>query len=136
MSPSSHHCNGLPRAAQQRFSSAAEGSLAVSSSCQLTMLQANKLTTMRVGRSVLLLSLPLSAGGEAADRAELPSSSAEQTLAAGEATRTAFRILAPRFALPSSGPRYLLESDTGKNHPASACESRVTPSSSAPHASA
>ena len=78
MSPSSHHCNGLPRAAQQRFSSAAEGSLAVSSSCQLTMLQANKLTTMRVGRSVLLLSLPLSAGGEAADRAELPSSNASK----------------------------------------------------------
>jgi len=39
---------------QQRCSPAAEGSLVVSSSCQLTMLQANKLTTMRVGRSLLL----------------------------------------------------------------------------------
>jgi len=75
MSPRSHHCNGLPRIVQQRFSPAAEGSLAVSSSCQLTMMQANKLTKMRVGRSVLLLPLLLGAGGEeAADRAELPSS--------------------------------------------------------------
>ena len=44
----------------------------VSSSCQLTMLQANKLTTMRVGRSELLL-LGAGAGGKAADRAVLPS---------------------------------------------------------------